>query len=255
MMNPSFTEKVVLITGGTSGIGRATGIAFAEQGANVVIAGRREAEGAESVRLIEKAGGKGLFVHTDVSLEKDIEVMVACTLDRFGRLDFAFNNAGITTEMSSGDGVANISEVYDRVMATNLRGVFLSMKNQIPAILESGGGAIVNNASIVGLNAIHPGAPIYSASKFGVVGLTRSFAHEFASKNIRVNAVCPGAVETDMIEFVRQNDSLHKMALSRHPIGRFGRPEEVAAAVLYLCSPRASFITGVALPVDGGVLA
>jgi NAD(P)-dependent dehydrogenase (short-subunit alcohol dehydrogenase family) len=203
----------------------------------------------------KRQAGKVYSFHTDVSLEKDIEVMVARTLDRFGRLDFAFNNAGITTERSSGDGIANISEVYDRVMATNLRGVFLSMKNQIPAILESGGGAIVNNASIVGLNAIHPGAPIYSASKFGVVGLTRSFAHEFASKNIRVNAVCPGAVETDMIEFVRQNDSLHKMALSRHPIGRFGRPEEVAAAVLYLCSPRASFITGVALPVDGGVLA
>lgn len=254
-MNASFAQKVVLITGGTSGIGRATAVAFAEQGANVVVAGRREAEGAESVRLVEKLGGNGLFVRTDVAIEKEVEAMVARTIEYFGRLDFAFNNAGVAGEMDSGNGIANTNEVFNRIMDTNVRGVFLSLKHEIPAILKSGGGAIVNNASVAGLRAIGPGTPIYTASKFAVVGLTRSVALEFAAKGVRVNAVCPAIIETEMTERFRVDNEVRARLMALHPIDRFGQSEEVAAAVLYLCSPGAAFITGVALPVDGGVLA
>jgi NAD(P)-dependent dehydrogenase (short-subunit alcohol dehydrogenase family) len=254
-MNLSFAGKVVLITGGTSGIGRATAVAFAEQGANVVVAGRREAEGAESVRLIEKTGGNGLFVRTDVAIEKEVEAMVARTVEYFGRLDFAFNNAGVSGgERNSGKGIANTNEFFNHIMDANVRGVFFSLKHEIPAILKSGGGAIVNNASVGGLRAIMPGTPIYTASKFAVVGLTRSVALEFAAKGVRVNAVCPAMIETEMTAWLSQNNELRAKIMAIHPIGRFGQSEEVAAAVLYLCSPGAAFITGVALPVDGGLL-
>ena len=248
-MNSSFEGKVVLITGGTAGIGRATAIAFAEQRANVVVAGRREAGGAESVALVEKAGGNGLFVRTDVTREEEIAALVGRTVERFGRLDFAFNNAGIGGE--AGAGIANTGEVFDRIIDTNVRSVFFGMKHQIPAILQSGGGAIVNNASVLGLRP-NAGSPIYSASKFAVVGLTKSVALEFAAKGVRVNAVCAAIIETDLTEQVRENDRSSASLLAKHPIGRFGRSEEVATAVLYLCSPGAAFITGVALPVDGG---
>jgi NAD(P)-dependent dehydrogenase (short-subunit alcohol dehydrogenase family) len=255
-MNPSFAGKVVLITGGTSGIGRATAVAFAEQGANVVVAGRRVAEGAESVRLVEKTGGNGLFVRTDVAIEKEVEAMVARTVEYFGRLDFAFNNAGVSGgERDSGKGIANTNEFFNHIMDTNVRGVFFSLKHEIPAILKSGGGAIVNNASVAGLRAIMPGTPIYTASKFAVVGLTRSVALEFAVKGVRVNAVCPAIIETEMTAWLSQNNELRAKVMALHPIGRFGQSEEVAAAVLYLCSPGAAFITGVALPLDGGLLA
>ena len=248
----SFTGKVALITGGTAGIGRATAIAFAERGANVVVAGRREAEGAESVALIQKAGGNGLFVRTDVAIESDIEALVARTLEQFGRLDFAFNNAGV-----GGLGRATMTataDIYDQIMNINVRGVYFSMKHQIPAILQSGGGAIVNNASVL---ALRPSAnsPIYSASKAAVVGLTKSAALEFAPKGLRINAICPAIIETDMTEQMRGDEQTRVYLLSRHPVGRFGQSEEVAASVLYLCSPEASFITGVALPLDGGFAA
>jgi len=255
-MKSSFAGKVALVTGGTSGIGRATAVAFAEQGANVVVAGRREAEGAESVRLVKKTGGNGLFIRTDVAIEKEVEAMVARTIEHFGRLDFAFNNAGVSGgEMESGKGIANTNDFFNRIMDTNVRGVFFSLKHEIPAILKSRGGAIVNTASVSGLSAVTGGQPIYTASKFAVVGLTRSVALEFAAKGIRVNAVCPAIIETEMTEGLRQKNEMRANLMARHPIGRFGQSEEIATAVLFLCSPGAAFITGTALPVDGGILA
>jgi NAD(P)-dependent dehydrogenase (short-subunit alcohol dehydrogenase family) len=248
-MNNPFTDKVAVITGGTAGIGRATAIAFAERGANVVVTGRREAEGAESVALIQKAGGQGLFVRADVSVESEIASSVALTLEHFGRLDFAFNNAGV-----GGEGRGTITapgDVYDHIMNINVRGVFFSMKHQIPAILLSGGGAIVNNASILGLRP-RAGSPIYSASKAAVIALSKSVALEFAPKGVRVNAVCAAIIETDLTEKIRSDDETRRNLLASHPVGRFGKSEEVAAAVVYLCSPEAAFITGAALPIDGG---
>lgn len=244
-----FTGKVALITGGTAGIGRATAVAFAERGAKVVVAGRREAEGAETVALIQKAGANGLFVRTDVTIESEMAALVARTQEHFGRLDFAFNNAGVGGEGRGG--IAATEEIYDRIMNINTRGVFFSMKHQVPAMLRSGGGAIVNNASILGLRPA-AGSAIYSASKAAVIALTKSVALEFAPKGIRVNAVCAAIIETDMTEKIRGDEETRRELLERHPVGRFGRSEEVAAAVLYLCSPEGAFTTGAALPIDGG---
>ena len=248
-MDTPFTGKVALITGGTAGIGRATAIAFAERGANVVVSGRREAEGAESIALIEKAGGTGLFVRADVAVESDIATLVARTLERFGRLDFAFNNAGVGGEGRGG--ISATGEIYDHIMNINVRGVFFGMKHQIPAMLLNGGGAIVNNASVLGLRP-RAGSPIYSASKAAVIALGKSVALEFAPKGIRVNSVCAAIIETDLTERLRSDDTTRNSLLQAHPVGRFGQSEEVAAAVLYLCSPEAGFVTGAALPIDGG---
>ena len=248
-MQNTFTNKVALVTGATSGIGRATAIAFAEAGAKVVVAGRREEEGAQVVREIEKAGGEALFVKTDVSREAEVQALVAKTVERFGRLDCAFNNAGVY--LDAGPITESTDEVFDRTFNINVRGVLYGMKHQIPAMLKTGGGAIVNTSSALGLSVI-PGAPIYNASKFAVIGLTKSAAVEFASQGIRVNAVCPAVIETDMTTEFRGNSEMRDFMLAKHPVGRFGKSEEIAAAVLYLCSPGAAFTTGIALPVDGG---
>ena len=201
----AFSGKVVLITGGTSGIGRATAVAFGEQGADVVVAGRRETEGAETVALVEKAGGRGWFVRADVSSEEDIAALVAKTAAHFGGLHFAFNNAGISLEQGA---VTNTTgEVFDRIMNVNVRGVFLSMKHEIPAILASGGGAVVNNASVLGLRPLSRN-PIYNASKAAVISLTQTMALEYSAKGVRVNAVCPGIIETDLTEGLRGNEQM-----------------------------------------------
>lgn len=245
-----FNEKVVLVTGGTSGIGRATAIAFAREGARVVVTGRREVEGAESVSLIKAAGGEGLFIRADVSREEDVEALVSKTVEHFGRLDIAFNNAGIF--LTTGPITEATVELIDTSFAVNVRGVALGMKHQISAMLKTGGGVIINNASVLGLRPM-PGLAIYNATKYAVIGLTKSAALEFAAQGVRINAVCPAIIETDMTAGMRADEGTNQHMQSVHPLGRFGKPEEVAAAVLYLASPGAAFTTGIALPVDGGV--
>ena len=245
-----FLDKVVLITGGTSGIGRATAVAFAAEGARVVVAGRRDAEGAETVALIEQAGGQARFVRADVGQEANVAALVAATVAAFGRLDYAFNNAGVLLESAP---ITEVSlDVLERTLAINVRGVALCLKHQIPAMLRAGGGAIVNTASFLGLRSM-PNSAIYNASKFAVIGLTKSAALEFATQGVRVNAVCPGVIETPMNESHRQAQSGRDFLNKLQPMARTGQPEEIAAAVLYLCSPRAGFVTGTTLSVDGGI--
>lgn len=249
----SFEGKVVLVTGGTSGIGQETARQFAQQGARVVIAGRREAEGTAVVEAIRSAGGEAVFVKTDVTQESDVKQLVEQTLQHFGRLDIAFNNAGV-------EQVAPVIEfdesAYRHVFDINVLGVFFSQKYEIPAMLKSGGGVIVNTSSIVGHIGM-PGAAIYIASKHAVEGITKTTALELAGQGIRVNAVAPGAVATDMIDrFAGVEGSENREYLAaQHPLGRLARAEEIAAAVLYLASDAASFTTGISLPVDGGYLA
>ena len=245
----TFTDKVVLVTGGTSGIGRATALAFAQEGANVVVVGRRESEGSESVALIEQAGGKGLFVQADISVEAEVASVVAKTVEAFGGLNFAFNNAGAFLQPRPITEVT--TEVIDRILAVNVRGVALCMKHEIPAIIQSGGG-IVNTASFLGIRPL-PGTAIYNASKFAVIGLTKSAAVEFATQGVRINVVCPGVIDTPMNEEIRAEESGRDILNGLQPMKRTGRPEEIAGAVLYLCSPSAEFITGTTLSVDGGI--
>ncbi|MEZ6142649.1 MAG: glucose 1-dehydrogenase [Zavarzinella sp.] len=247
-----FSGKVVLITGGTSGIGKVTALQFAHHGAKVVVAGRREKEGQDVVAEITKAGGEAIFVRTDVANEEDVKNLVDTTVTHFGRLDIAFNNAGVeyaspTTEFRVED--------YQRVFDINVKGVFLSLKYEIPAMLKTGG-SIINTSSIAGHIGM-AGAGIYIASKHAVEGITKTAALEFAQQNIRINAVAPGAIVTDMIErFAGPAGSEgNKMLAALHPVGRMGKSEEVAAAVLFLASDAASFTTGISLPVDGGFLA
>lgn len=249
----TFGGKVVLVTGGTSGIGRATAVAFAREGAKVVLSGRREEEGLAVVEEITKAGGVGRFVRADVANEADVKRLVDSTVATFGRLDVAFNNAGVEL---LGPLTAATEADYRRVFDINVWGVVASMKYEIPAMLATGGGAIVNTSSIAG----HIGmghASLYAATKHAVEGLTKSAALEYAKQGVRVTAVAPAAIETEMIDrFAGAPGSEQRNGLTAmHPVGRMGRSEEVAAAVLYLASDAAKFTTGISLPVDGGWLA
>lgn len=247
-----FAGRVALVTGGASGIGRASALAFAARGATVVVADRDEAGGAETVAQLTVSGATALFVPVDVTEPSQLVDLVATTVEEFGRLDCALNNAGIPGTYAGLEDQR--LEDWDRTLAVNLTSVFLSMQAEIPALLDVGGGAIVNTSSAAGLMGF-ANLPAYVASKHGVIGLTKSVALEFASQGIRVNAVCPGSIRTPMLEgFAGTEQALEGMGRMQ-PIGRLGTPEEVADAVVWLCSDGASFVTGHALAVDGGVLA
>jgi NAD(P)-dependent dehydrogenase (short-subunit alcohol dehydrogenase family) len=252
-MTKELQGKVGIVTGGTSGIGRGAAILFAKAGAKVVVAGRRELEGKETIDLVRAAGGEGLFVKTDVSLSAEVQALVRKTVEKFGRLDIAFNNAGIEGNWIP---IAEQSEEdWDRTIDINLKGVWLCLKYEIQQMLKQGrGGAIVNMASVAGLIG-YPGAATYSASKHGVMGLTKAAALETARSGIRINVVCPAVIETPMGERLFAEPEFRKFALGLHPIGRFGTPEEIAEGVLWMCSDRASFMTGQSLVLDGGFMA
>jgi NAD(P)-dependent dehydrogenase (short-subunit alcohol dehydrogenase family) len=254
-MGEKFEGKVALVTGGSSGIGRASAIAFAREGAKVVIADITIKGGEETVHMIKKAGGEGIFVETDVSNAAAVEAMVDKIVGVYSRLDFAFNNAGIGGSLFVP--TADYSEEHwDKVIDINLKGVWLCMKYEIRQMLKQGGGAIVNTSSGAGLVGSRFVGPAYTASKHGVLGLTKTAALEYARNGIRVNAVCPSTIRTPMGDDLIRDDPRREAELAdRLPIGRWGTPEEVAEAVVWLCSTGASFVTGHAIAIDGGFVA
>ncbi len=254
MAQKPFTDSVALVTGATSGIGLATAEAFAKVGCSVVLAGRREELGEPAAESIRASGGQAAFVRTDVTDDDQVRRLVEAAVERFGGLDIAFNNAGI-----EGDPLAPFHEAsldnFDHVFRTNVRSMFSCIRHEAPAMLAGGGGAIVNNASIAGLIGF-PGLATYSASKHAVIGLTKTAALEYAEHGIRVNAVAPAVIETQMFDRIAdQNAELIEFARTLHPMKRFGEPGEVAQAVLWLASPENSFTTGITLPLDGGYTA
>jgi NAD(P)-dependent dehydrogenase (short-subunit alcohol dehydrogenase family) len=251
-MSGRFAGRGILVTGAGSGIGRAAAQLFADEGGRVVVVDQDENEAQATVTSIRQAGGEALAIGADVSREADCRGMVERALAAYGRLHVAFNNAGIG---ASGFAVADEEEViWSRLIDVNLKGIFLGMKYEIPAMVGAGGGAIVNTASVAGLVG-ERGIGAYSASKHGVVGLTRTAALDYIGQGVRINAVCPGATRTRILASWFQDPKVESFILSRHPIGRIAEPEEIARAVLFLASDDASFIVGQALAVDGGLTA
>jgi NAD(P)-dependent dehydrogenase (short-subunit alcohol dehydrogenase family) len=254
-MNPTydFTGQVALVTGAGSGMGLSTAQAFAEAGAAVVLADINEAALRAATDGLTAVGHRALGVTCDVSVEDQVAALVEHGIATFGRLDMAFNNAGIQVPPS--DAADEPADVFDRVNAINLRGVWACMKHELRQMRAQGSGAIVNCSSLGGLVGL-PGRAAYHASKHGVIGLTKSAALEYAPRGIRINAICPGTIETPMVAaMIAQGELNVPEAMANQPIGRLGRAEEIAAAVLWLCSPGASFVLGIALPVDGGYTA
>lgn len=245
-------NKVAIVTGGTSGIGRAAAIALGTAGAKVVVAGRRETEGNETVKLVLDAGGEASFVQADVTKEENIQKVVAEAVSKYGQLDIAFNNAGVESMAP----ITDVNEAeYRKVFDINVWGVLASIKYEVPAMLKSGGGSIINTSSVAGHVGM-AGASIYIGSKHAVEGITKTSALELAKEGIRVNAVAPAAIETDMIDrFAGPEGDMREYLKSLHPMGRFGKPQEIADAVVFLASDQSSFITGQSLLVDGGFVA
>jgi len=249
--NGSCAGKVAFVTGAANGIGRAAALAFAREGASVVVADVSEQGNQETARLVEEAGGRALAVRCDVSRAGDVKAALGKAAEAFGRLDYAFNNAGVEQPLTA---AADLTpEQWDRIVGVDLRGVFLCMRHEIPLMLRHGGGAIVNTSSGAGVKGF-AGQAAYCAAKFGVVGLTKAAALDYAKANVRINAVCPGIVETPMMDrFSGGTPEGRERVIAQEPVGRMGRPEEIAAAVLWLCSPGASYVVGQAVTVDGGM--
>jgi NAD(P)-dependent dehydrogenase (short-subunit alcohol dehydrogenase family) len=248
-----FDGKVAIVTGGSTGIGRAAALAFAREGAAVVIADVTEQRGRQVASEITNAGGRAGFIAADVAADAQVAELVTRTVAEYGGLDFAFNNAGIEGDQAPTDQCT--PENWAHVLAVDLTGVWLCMHYEIPPMLERGGGAIVNCSSVAGLVGF-PNIGPYTAAKHGVVGLTRSAALEYAQAGIRVNAVCPGVIDTEMVQrFTHDDPSAAEQLLATEPVGRMGTADEIADAVIWLCSSESTFVTGHALPVDGGFVA
>jgi NAD(P)-dependent dehydrogenase (short-subunit alcohol dehydrogenase family) len=247
--NGSFAGKVAFVTGAGSGIGRAAALAFARKGADVVVADVSEQGNRETARMIEEAGGRALAVRCDVSRAADVKAALDSTIETFGRLDFAFNNAGVEQPIMAAADLTE--EEWDRIADINLRGVFLCMKHEIPSMLKQGGGAIVNTSSGAGVKGF-AGQAAYCAAKYGVIGLTKAAALDYAKANIRVNAVCPGIIETPMMDrFSGGTPEGRARVIAQEPVGRMGKSEEIGGAVVWLCSDAAAFVVGHAMVIDG----
>jgi NAD(P)-dependent dehydrogenase (short-subunit alcohol dehydrogenase family) len=249
-MNGSFKGKVAFVTGAGSGIGRAAALAFAREGASVVVTDVSERGNQETARMIEEFGGRALAVRCDVTRTEDVKAALDKAVEAFGRLDFAFNNAGSEQPVKT---TADLTEQeWNRIVNVNLRGAFLCMKYEIPLMLRSGGGVIVNTSSGAGVKGFK-GQAAYASAKHGVIGLTKSAALDYASQNIRINAVCPGIIETSMMDrFTEGTTEGRERVIAQEPVGRMGKPQEIAAAVVWLCSDSAAFVIGHAMVIDGG---